>query len=284
MCIAILNTQKSLDKEQLENSWANNNQGAGLLYNHNGKLVVYKSYKKDKFIKEYYRVRKLITGKIVLHFRIATSGHKEYVNLHPFLVNDSLGFVHNGIISGLGDKDYSDTYYFNELLKNFKHDFLNCKSTLTLIESAIGSSKLLFLDSYDNHYIVNEQMGHWSDGNWYSNDSYKDSFDYYYFGNEKVSKSNYNYYNTFDNFDSIDNYVSDKELSEHMYYYTNAMSYNIDYLAQLLEMDKNTKDFVREVEDISYMCNSLDIEIITEYVWKNYYEYDNGNVNYNIND
>jgi predicted glutamine amidotransferase len=276
MCIAILNTKNTLKEDYINNSWENNNQGAGLLYNENGKLVTFKTYKKKEFKKEYYKVRNRISGKIVLHFRIATSGHTPYVNLHPFLVNDNLGFVHNGIISNLGDDKFSDTYYFNEMLKTFQHDFINCKTTIEIISKFIGSSKLIFLDSNDNHTIVNEKNGHWKEGNWFSNNSYESYADYYYFGNKKVSKNNYapktdDFYNKLDMYDNSKEKLTNSDLAEYLQFYSNTYENNISYLAELLKTDQYTMQFINQIEDIAWTINSFDIHDIIDYVLEEQY-------------
>ncbi len=192
MCIAILNTKKAgrLPKSHIKNSWDNNDMGAGLLWNENNKLSVFKTYDYDEYISKYNELRDNANiGNIVLHFRIATSGYKGEHNLHPFLVSDTLGFVHNGVIKGLGNKQFSDTYEFNDMLKKFKHNFLACDMSKYFISEYIGYSKLLFLDADDKYTIINEELGKWADGNWYSNDSYKQYNDYSYYGNVKVSKT-----------------------------------------------------------------------------------------------
>lgn len=187
MCIAILNIKNKLPQNYLENSFNNNNQGAGLLYVKNGKLETYKTYDIVDFIKQYYLVRKAIKTPIVLHFRIATSGFSEH-NLHPFLVNKDLGFVHNGVIYGLGNKDYSDTYQFNEMLKKLPKNFLRNNTIKEFISNYIGSDKLVFLDSNNIWNIINEKNGHWHNGNWFSNNSYKQKNNYVWAGNKKVYK------------------------------------------------------------------------------------------------
>lgn len=192
MCIAILNTKKagSLPKSHIKNSWDNNDMGAGLLWVESGKLKVFKTYKYDDFEQEYYKIReRKSVGNIVLHFRISTSGFKGEHNLHPFLVSKDLGFVHNGVIKGLGNQKFSDTYEFNDMLKKFGHDFLRDEMSKFLISEYIGYSKLIFLDSKDEFTIVNEELGKWTDDNWYSNDSYKSYNDWSYHGNQKVSKT-----------------------------------------------------------------------------------------------
>ena len=189
MCIAILNTKTMLPDEYIKNSWDNNDQGAGLLWNDSGVLKTYKTFNYKSFLKKYKEVRRQTSGKIVLHFRIATSGYRGKDNLHPFLVNQDLGFVHNGVISGLGNNKHSDTYQFNEMLKQLPPNFLSNKTIIEFISNYISSSKLVFLDALGNHTIVNEKLGHWAGDDWFSNTSYQSYNDYYWAGNKKVAKS-----------------------------------------------------------------------------------------------
>jgi hypothetical protein len=189
MCIAILNTSKQLPDSYIKNSWDNNDQGAGLLWNDNGVLKTYKTFSYKSFLKKYKQVRKATKGKVVLHFRIATSGYKGLENLHPFLVNEHLGFVHNGVIGGLGNMQHSDTYQFNEMLKDLPSNFLESATILEFISAYIGGSKLVFLSSGNTHTIINERMGHWVGDDWFSNTSYESYNDYVWAGNTKVSKS-----------------------------------------------------------------------------------------------
>lgn len=203
MCICILNKKKGkvLTDEQIYNSWENNDMGGGLLWNENKKLHSFKTYDYKEFLDKYKELRsRESVGNVVLHFRIATSGIKGIHNLHPFLVNDNLGFVHNGVLSGLGNTTYSDTYEFNEMLKTLKHDFTSCKVTKDFISSYIGSSKLVFLNNHGTYTIINDKYGHWSDGNWFSNDSYKQVNTYAYYGNTRVSKID-------NKFDYLDDFV-----------------------------------------------------------------------------
>ena len=189
MCIAILNTSKQLPDSYIKNSWDNNNQGAGLLWQHEGKIHTFKTFSYKDFLKEYKRVRKLTKGKVVLHFRIATSGYKGLENLHPFLVNKDLGFVHNGVIHGLGNDTHSDTYQFNDMLRELPEGFLNNSTITELISSYIENSKLVFLSSDNTHTIINERLGHWVEDDWFSNTSYQSYNDYVWAGNKKVSRT-----------------------------------------------------------------------------------------------
>ncbi len=193
MCIAILNASgNTLPEAYLENSWDNNNQGAGLLWVENRKLKSFKTFKYEELRERYFQLREnMFIGNIVLHFRIATAGKHNETNLHPFFVNKNLAFVHNGIIPKLGDNTYSDTWWFNEtILKKLPTNFINNSVICGFIKESISWSKLLFLDKNDKYYIINAQQGHWDEsGNWFSNESYLSRNDFVYYGNTKKAKT-----------------------------------------------------------------------------------------------
>ena len=115
-----------------------------------------------------------------IHFRITTHGDTDAENTHPFQVGTNLAFIHNGIISRVDRKQdltRSDTYHFNTkyLSQFYRRDsrFIFKDHFKDLIKEYIGHSKLVFLNNKGHHTIVNEQMGHWDEGVWYSNNSYK---------------------------------------------------------------------------------------------------------------
>jgi hypothetical protein len=267
MCIAILNKQGKLDSSAIENSWKNNNEGGGLMWVQDGKLQTFKTYDYTDFADMYFALRTNPNiGNIVLHFRIATSGFKNPINLHPFLVNDDLGFVHNGIISGLGTADYSDTYQFNELLQKLPNDFISNQGIMHFITEYISSSKLIFLDSQDNYCIVNEKFGHWdkTQDNWFSNDSYKSYNDWVYFGNTKVSR----------NTEFAKPTISKKEkkrkaranrkyVSEN---FLNVTEFRIDWLEDLFECSIDTDEFIEKLEAYYELTWESDLVKLTEYI------------------
>jgi len=257
MCIAILNSRTTLSDNTIKNSWENNDQGAGLLYNHKGKLTTFKTYNYKDFLRKYKELRKdNSVKKIVLHFRIATSGHEPYTNLHPFMINEKIGFVHNGIISGLGNQQYSDTYQFNEMLKKLPSNFLNCSTTKELIKEYISGSKLLFLDHNDKHTIINEHFGHWDkDENWYSNNSYQQNLDFFYFGNQKVSKTNV----TTKKSKKIKE--SEEENIEYLnYVFTNVNLYRLETFSELVNIPLSNPEILGIAEELTNYYNTYDIQ------------------------
>jgi hypothetical protein len=267
MCIAILNKQGQLGSIQLENSWKNNNEGGGLMWVQDGKLQTFKTYNYNDFEDMYFSLRSNPNiGNVVLHFRIATSGFKNPINLHPFLVNENLGFVHNGIISGLGTADHSDTYQFNELLQKLPTDFLSNESIVHFISEYITSSKLVFLDSQDNYCIMNEKYGHWDEtqDNWFSNDSYKSYNDWVYFGNTKVSRP----------IEYAQPTISKKEKKRRKranYKYVsdnflNVTDFRTDWLEDLFGCSIDTDEFIEKLEAYYELTWESDLVKLTEYI------------------
>lgn len=213
MCIAIYNNKDLLTKKTLQNCWNSNDDGAGMLWVQDGQLQVYKQLKSFKaFFKQYQEVRK-VTDKVVLHFRIRTHGVVDERNIHPFIVDETVGFVHNGIIQefSYGVSEFSDTWHFNEFLKDMPKNFTKSNSVMTLISEFIGSyNKLIFMSNDNEVTIVNEKAGFWDGESWFSNKSYLDPTLRYYGhklqtttkttnANVDYSSKDWNdYYNAFD--------------------------------------------------------------------------------------
>jgi hypothetical protein len=179
MCIAILNIGKKISDNQLLNCWNNNPHGAGMITIQNNKIVIHKEMNDiKKFIQKYNEVYSEYGSPIVLHFRVKTHGLTSIENCHPFNVNENLAFVHNGMIDNVDLCNVkSDTRVFNDtILQNLPHDFIYNESIIQLISNFIGYSKLIFLNDNCEYLIINEDLGSWEKcGNWYSNNSHKDT-------------------------------------------------------------------------------------------------------------
>ena len=192
MCIAIANFKgKPLSDEQLSNCWSNNPDGAGIMYKEDGILKVYKQlHHLDRFIKKYKEVINL--SNCLVHFRVVSRGTKNLSNIHPFMVNKDLGFIHNGTIHSMpNDPELSDTQLLNTgILKNLPKGFTENDATMVLLEEFVGLSKLVFMDKNEVFTIINEDKGDYCEaGNWYSNNSWKQQSNYMWKGNTKVYKS-----------------------------------------------------------------------------------------------
>jgi hypothetical protein len=177
MCIAIFKpANNTISKEILEECFKSNSDGAGFMVSVNKKLIIKKGF---FTFNEFWEAWKPYENEIAaIHFRIRTHGEINLVNCHPFAINTGLGFIHNGVIMGFGLKETSDTHHFNEdilkpLVSKYGNNILTNTSIKYLIESKIGYSKFVVLDRHGNYSIFNEEKGHWNNGVWYSNYSYK---------------------------------------------------------------------------------------------------------------
>jgi predicted glutamine amidotransferase len=146
------------------------------MYANKGRIEVRKElYSFEKFMKLKTEADKL-GGTIVLHFRISTSGGVNDENIHPFKVNDSLYFCHNGILdidvpttSKINDTQIFNNAFMKGLPKGFERD----DTIMNLLEYSIGTrNKFVFLNSFGEFYILNESEGVWDNGLWFSNTTY----------------------------------------------------------------------------------------------------------------
>lgn len=179
MCIAIYKPAgKNVSKKTLKRCWEENPDGGGFMYVSKGAIQITKEV--NSFKAWYSKYIKAITANpdknFVLHFRIATSGKIDLRNCHPFRVNNNLAFCHNGIINIKMPKNskISDTVTFrNKILRMLPEKWYENEAIIKLIEKFIGSSKLVFLKSTGDVFIINEEKGIWDKDVWYSNTGYK---------------------------------------------------------------------------------------------------------------
>ena len=175
MCIAILKPKGvEISKKTLMNCALANKDGIGFAYTDGKNIYINKYMDFESFYNDFEKVKDIST--MLIHFRIATHGKVEVKNCHPFKLNDRMALIHNGIISGYGDKETkTDTQDFiDKVIGNISHKMWKNPSYRELVGKAIGYSKLCILDVTGDYYIINEDKGKWVDGIWYSNDSYKD--------------------------------------------------------------------------------------------------------------
>jgi predicted glutamine amidotransferase len=213
MCIIVSkdkNTKLPKD-EYLKNCFTYNPDGAGFMYTKHNKVVIDKGYMTyESFINHYQALCKKYNNfknkSLIMHFRIGTAGANSKENTHPYPITydknilhktyyeTDLGMAHNGIISQYNpqkdDKTTNDTQnfimnYVYPLYKNY-HKFYKNPYIMDGLED-ITSSKLAFLDKYDNIYLVGDFETD-EDGVKYSNSNYL----------PYVSK--YNYYGYYDKY------------------------------------------------------------------------------------
>jgi hypothetical protein len=208
MCIAILNTFGTLPESHIRNSFSNNPDGVGMAWIQNGKIETFRTMKDiEKLISLYKDIRTWNEYPILLHFRIGTHGRKDLTNVHPFSINSDLVMIHNGIVdSPVIDVNKSDTYplsLFLSKLDTYRNLIDEDSLEFGFCESLAGTySKIVFMNNEGRYSIVNEDLGHWIDNDWYSNYTYQ-ACDYYDVGGKSVKKYNQKYFEHSNWYDDI---------------------------------------------------------------------------------
>ena len=200
MCIIAVKPigEELMERRVLENCFDYNNDGAGLMYNLDGKVYIEKGYMNFKnFYNRLLELDKEIGLKdrgLVMHFRITTSGGTSAQNCHPFSISNDekvlkalnvttdVGVAHNGIIPSYVPKGgtLSDTQLFIKdylyYIKEENENFLTNPSLLFAIEKTV-QSKLCFLDGEGNITTVGKFIS--EDNYLFSNETYLDMTDLY---------------------------------------------------------------------------------------------------------
>ena len=165
------------DVETRRRMWDRNRDGAGYMTIKDGRLEVRKGFMTFEHFEEF--VANLDQSQPrVLHYRIGTNGANTPENTHPWPIDEHSALVHNGIISWLaGDKSVSDSKRLAELIRNYS---LDSDTSKIVLEHAIGHNKVVILQTGwcstlgNSVIILNEKLGEWHEGCWYSNSGYKE--------------------------------------------------------------------------------------------------------------
>lgn len=180
MCIAILKTKNgTITDEELRNSFENNSDGAGIAYTHNNELRIVKGiFDVETFIKTVRQAEKLADNNMLIHCRIGTSGLNDKENTHPFVINNNICLIHNGILHvdvPKGSKINDTQIFINSYMKGIKNStIMNNKTYHTILEDMIGSSnKFVIMNNKGEFTIINEKAGNWENGCWFSNNGHK---------------------------------------------------------------------------------------------------------------
>lgn len=175
MCLLIYKPAgKSLDRETLINASITNPDGAGIAYATGQTVEIAKNAKWDGY-DVHRELKNLTDAPALIHFRWATHGAVTNDNAHPFALHGGIAGAHNGVISGYGKGDVSDTrdFFAREvvpfLARGGKLESRGFKRHARRWERIIGHSKLAFIDPTGTVSLVREDLGEWVDGIWFSN-------------------------------------------------------------------------------------------------------------------
>lgn len=159
-----------------------NDDGFGFAVHAGSSVITGHGMNFENVLDQFLQVRAKHDGVALFHSRITTHGKTDVSNCHPFRVGgDNLTVVgHNGMLPIKLDKDEtrSDTRIFAE---NYLPALggvyaLDDPDTFNTVSQWARGSKLVVITANQwansDHYILNENDGHWEDGVWWSNYSY----------------------------------------------------------------------------------------------------------------
>lgn len=153
MCVMVAQNDKFPGWDTLKNCWDNNPDGAGIMYQKNGKVIISKGFMSFTELKQaVMKIPNYQRIPLVYHFRIASHGKVSPQNTHPFPYSSSpkvhkaldlvvpVGIAHNGIVN--------ITSYNN--LERLKHDLTDTSQFLSemyssniAINNGVGNRKYL---------------------------------------------------------------------------------------------------------------------------------------------
>jgi gamma-glutamylcyclotransferase (GGCT)/AIG2-like uncharacterized protein YtfP len=172
MCQIIVKPEgKKVDFEKLNKAQEWNEDGYGVTWWEFGELNTFKTM-------EFKRFKALLSTlkdtKAVIHLRNTTRGKTCNSNNHPFKIKSGVLF-HNGTVNGLSCsvEGGSDTLALSELINACDYNYI--EDILPLVKHIIGNTinRLVFFEDDGEITIVNENLGMWENGIWYSNDYHK---------------------------------------------------------------------------------------------------------------
>ena len=185
MCVLVVcKPNHTPTKEELTQGACKNPHGFGFAIVADGKIISERSMSYKKSIARFLELRELYPdGFAMWHARYATHGVKNEANCHPFQVgNSDLTYLaHNGILDvdiPQGDKR-SDTRVFAEdiLPRIGGVSALDNGTIWNMVSSWASGSKICVLtvdpSAQYEMYLVNEKLGYWDEGIWFSNSACK---------------------------------------------------------------------------------------------------------------
>ena len=195
MCvICLIPADKSIDQSEFDSMMSHNPDGFGLMYFDKGNLTSSKLYipmfSKQKQIAWELAQRAMEKAQksgsaLALHFRIATHGEVSKANSHPFEIAKGYKLMHNGILSGYGSKEKSDSLAYAEKLGRMHRRYpgiLEDNDFLEMVQEEVGSyNKIVIARSKNQDFcILNRDKGSKINGIWYSNLNHWPTYTYTY--------------------------------------------------------------------------------------------------------
>lgn len=186
MCLIVLdkreNSTERVSRDVLERCVEKYPHGLGIMWPHEGQLRIWKSLDDFDGLWNRYTSARDRGARTALHFRYTTEGDTTWENCHPFWVfepdpeNQSqygLGFMHNGTMRRLTKhlpKGFSDSRYLAEDVLQKAPFAISSPAFKEMLRGIGWDDRFLFMDGKGRVTIVNESVGFWHKGVWYSHD------------------------------------------------------------------------------------------------------------------
>ncbi len=174
MCQIIYKPEnKKFDFEKMDRAQKFNKDGYGLMCWDGTSVQTWKTMSYKDF-KEMLEVLEDFT--VVVHLRNTTVGDTNVKMCHPFSV-PSGHMMHNGTMFFLkrqASKGLSDTHVLAKMLRDC--EFTYAEDIRPLLSQLLDDkiNRLVFMDNIDGEVtFVNEDLGMWEEGVWFSNDYHK---------------------------------------------------------------------------------------------------------------
>jgi len=182
MCLlTVFTPDAEIDSRRMYEASLNNPDGFGFAMLIGDHITRFRSMDYNETIGTFAELRDNNPGCwAVFHHRFSTGGGETVENCHPFTWShdERIMVAHNGVLPIKPGRRKSDTRIWAEHnLGDVDPAMLDDTDWWTKTESWMGSSKAAFLSVHPDTeyavYIMNEHLGHWEDGVWWSNRSYE---------------------------------------------------------------------------------------------------------------
>lgn len=175
-------------RDQLMCACTNNPDGFGVAVHIGSEIITYKGLVAEHVVNKFFELReKYPLAWIIFHARYATHGSVCVPNAHPYEVGGRQDIIlaHNGVLGidiPKGD-DRSDTLVFAEDWLPNCLELLDDENGFFELEELVSGSKIAIFSTAPELkkqiYILNEDLGHWDNGLWWSNYSYQTKINSY---------------------------------------------------------------------------------------------------------
>lgn len=203
MCLlCVAEPGQTPSREHLLNAADSNPHGFGYAFHLGSTILTGRGMDAEEVVDRFMRLRSIHTDVwAMFHARFTTHGETSKANCHPFRVggSDKVVLAHNGILPlepTHGDKRSDTRLFADEFLPALGLEALDDEDMFAQLERWMGGSKVVVFSADERTeygvYFLNQHLGHWDDGIWWSNDSYKSSwYDRYRIGSGAACSYDY---------------------------------------------------------------------------------------------